>query len=310
MAKNNKLISLLVPAYNEDESLMFLYDAVKNVMDSTDYFWEMWLIDDGSRDNTLSVMKKLHEQDERVHYVALSRNFGKEKAMLAGFDSVQGDCCVILDADLQHPPHVIPEMIKKWECGIDDVYAQRITRGKESWLRRKISLLFYAIQKKLSDVEILPNVGDFRLLDRKCVDTLCQLRESERYTKGLYCWIGFKKDYIEFETQDRIAGTSSWNYRSLFKLAIEGLISFSVKPLRLSVWMGLVISMIAFVYAIWVVFKTLVYGDPVAGYPTIMVVMLLLGGLQLLSLGILGEYIGKIFIESKKRPIYVIREKA
>ncbi len=305
-----KKISLIVPAYNEQESLPLLYDKVKEQFAVLpNYDWEVWIINDGSKDNTLQVLYQLQEQDNHVHFVDLSRNFGKEKAMLAGLDAVTGDCCIIMDADLQHPVSVIPQMIEQWEMGADDVYAQRITRGKESWLRKRLSLMFYNIQQRLSDVEILPNVGDFRLLDRKCIDVLCQMRESERYMKGLFCWIGFRKVSVPFETQERVAGTSTWNFRGLLRLAIEGIISFSVKPLRIATILGLLVSLVAFIYACFVVVKTIIFGELVAGYPTLMVVILLLGGGQLFTIGLLGEYLGRVFNETKKRPTYVIREK-
>ena len=244
----------------------------------------------------------------KISYVDLSRNFGKEAAMLAGFDYATGDCMVIMDADLQHPPHLIPEMLQHWEAGYDDVYAKRTTRGKESWLRKNLSLLYYKLLQKTTRVEILQNVGDFRLLDRKCIDTLKQLRESERYTKGMFCWIGFNKKEIEFEQGDRVAGETSWNYLSLFNLAIEGITSFTIAPLRLSTMMGIIVSIIAFIYMCVIITKTIIWGEDVQGFPTLMVVILFLGGVQLLSLGIIGEYLGRIFHETKNRPVYVVKE--
>ena len=228
--------------------------------------------------------------------------------MLAGFDYATGDAVVIMDADLQHPPHVIPEMIKKWEEGFDDVYGKRLSRGKESWLRRHLSLWYYNLLQKTTRVEILQNVGDFRLLDRKCINELKKLRETERYTKGMYCWIGFKKTSVDFETQERIAGESSWNYKGLLGLAIDGITSFTVAPLKISIVLGLLVSIVAFIFMCYTLINTWLYGDPVQGYPTLMTVILFLGGVQLLSLGIIGEYLGKIFIESKDRPVYVVQD--
>ena len=215
---------------------------------------------------------------------------------------------VIMDADLQHPPHLVTEMLKYWEEGYDDVYAKRTTRGKESWLRKNLSLLYYKLLQKTTRVEILQNVGDFRLLDRKCIDVLKHLRESERYTKGMYCWIGFNKKEILFEQGDRVAGQTSWNYLGLFNLAIEGITSFTIAPLRLSTMIGIFVSLIAFIYMCIIIAKTLIWGEDVQGFPTLMVVILFLGGVQLLSLGIIGEYLGRIFHETKKRPIYVVKE--
>lgn len=304
-----KKISILVPCYNEEASLPLLYNELVKLMNShSNYAWEILMINDGSKDRTFEIIKDLRKKDNRVCYVDLSRNFGKEKAMLAGFDYVTGDCMVIMDADLQHPPYIINEMIKKWEEGYDDVYAKRKSRGKEPWLRKKFSLLFYKILQKTTKIEILPNVGDFRLLDRKCIESLKLLRETERYTKGMYCWIGYHKTFVEFEQHERIAGTTSWNFWSLFSLAIEGIVSFTTVPLRLASIFGTFTAFLAFLYMIYILIKTIIWGDPVGGFPTLISVVLFLGGLQLLALGIIGEYIGRIFKESKKRPVYLVRE--
>ena len=293
-------VSVLIPAYNEELSLPELYSKLNE--------WEILFVNDGSHDKTLEVIKFLRSQDERINFVDLSRNFGKEVAMLAGFDYATGDCLVIMDADLQHPPHLIPEMLKYWEEGYDDVYAKRITRGKESLMRKYLSLLFYKLLQKTTRVEILPNVGDFRLLDRCCINALKQMRESQRYTKGMYCWIGFRKKEIKFEQEDRVAGTSSFNFFSLLSLAVEGVTSFTVAPLRISTFAGIIVSLVAFIYMCFIMFKTLIWGEVVQGFPTLMVVILFLGGIQLLSLGVIGEYIGRIFNETKNRPTYIARE--
>ena len=304
-----KKISILIPCYNEEQSLPLLYPELVKLMDgNTAYDWELMFVNDGSKDNTLECLKQLRQQDARVNYVDLSRNFGKEVAMLAGFDYVTGDCMVIIDADLQHPPTLIPEMIKWWEQGYDDVYARRRTRGKESWLRKRLSLLFYKLLQRASRFEVLQNVGDFRLLDRCCINALKKMRESERYTKGMYSWIGFKKKEVEFKQGDRRTGVSSWSYRKLFSLAIDGITSFTTAPLRISTIAGFVISMCAFLYMIYVFIKALIWGDPVQGYPTLVILILFLGGIQLLSLGIIGEYIGRIYNETKNRPDYIVRE--
>ena len=303
-----KKISILVPCYNEEQSLPLLYaELVKVAKEQSKYDWEYMFINDGSSDNTLAVLEQLRANDARCCYVDLSRNFGKEVAMLAGFDYVTGDCMVIMDADLQHPPYVIPQMIAKWEEGYDDVYAQRKTRGKESWLRKRLSLAYYRLLTKSSHIDVLPNVGDFRLLDRQCIEALKSLREQGRYTKGMYCYIGFRKAAVEFETQERIAGRSSMNYRNLVHLAVEGIMSYTTAPLRWAAVLGTIISLVAFVYALAILIKTLIWGDPVAGYPTLIVVILFLGGIQLLSLGIIGEYLGRVFNETKHRPVYFAR---
>ena len=304
-----KTVTILIPCYNEEASLTKLYDALTALMEQEkDYAWEVLLVDDGSSDNTLSVLKDLHSRDHRFGYISLSRNFGKESAMLAGFDRAEGDCMVIMDADLQHPPKVIPDMLKEWEEGYEDVYAKRITRGKEPWLRHNLTKIYYRLLQKVSDIEILPNVGDFRLLDHKCIEALRQMRESQRYTKGMYCWIGFRKKEILFEQGDRIEGQSSFNLWRLFKLSIEGITSFTTSPLRIATVLGLVASLCAFVYMCYTLINTIFYGEPVRGYPTIVVIILFLGGAQLLSLGVIGEYLGRIFHESKQRPVYFVSE--
>lgn len=304
-----KTVTLLIPCYNEEASLPLLFKALKELFDEEkQYHWEVLLINDGSRDLTLSLLKEQNNKDQRFGYISLSRNFGKEAAMLAGFDHAHGDCVVIMDADLQHPPTVIPSMLHEWEIGYEDVYAMRTTRGKEPWLRKVLTMFYYKLLQKVSDIEILPNVGDFRLLDRKCIKALRQLRESQRYTKGMYCWIGFRKKEIRFEQSDRLEGKSSFNFWRLLKLAMEGITSYTTSPLRIATVLGLLASLLAFCYMCYILVCTLVYGDPVRGYPTIMVTMLFLGGAQLLSLGVIGEYLGRIFHESKHRPVYIVSE--
>ena len=242
-----KKVSILIPCYNEEASLHALYEALKQLMDSQkNYDWEVIMVNDGSKDYTFDIIKQLREKDPRICYVNLSRNFGKENAMLAGFDYATGDCMVIMDADLQHPPTAIPDMLAKWEEGYEDVYARRITRGKESWLRKQFSLLYYRMLQHATRVEILENVGDFRLLDRKCINALKELRETQRYTKGMYCWIGFRKHEIWFEQGDRFAGKSSFNFFRLLNLAIDGVTSFTTAPLRLATFLGLIVSLIAY----------------------------------------------------------------
>ena len=320
-------ISVLIPAYNEELSLPELYLKMKEVMEThSQYEWEILFINDGSYDKTLEIIKSLRQQDNRikdkswqyiqdearknenVRGVNFSRNFGKESAMLAGFDYATGDCVIIMDADLQHPPYLIPEMLRYWEEGYEDVYAKRITRGKESLIRKHLSLLFYKLLQKTTRIKILTNVGDFRLLDRCCINALKKLRESQRYTKGMYCWIGFRKKEIKFEQENRIAGNSSFNFFSLLSLAMEGITSFTIAPLRISTFAGIIISLIAFIYMCIVMIKTLIWGEKVQGFPTLLVTILFLGGIQLLSLGVIGEYIGRIFNETKNRPAYIARE--
>ena len=304
-----KKISILIPCYNEEKTLPLLYPELVKLMEGMPaYEWEIMFVNDGSTDGTLPILQQLRQQDKRVNYVDLSRNFGKEVAMLAGFDYVTGDCMVIVDADLQDPPALIPEMLKYWEEGYEDVYARRRTRGKESWLRKWLSIKFYKLLQRTSRFDVLQNVGDFRLLDRRCINALKRMRESERYTKGMFCWIGFNKKEVEFDRGDRVAGSSSWGYKQLFSLAIDGITSFTSAPLRISTFVGFVVSMLAFIYMIYVFVKALIWGDPVQGYPSMVILILFLGGIQLLSLGIIGEYIGRIYNETKNRPDYIVRE--
>lgn len=304
-----KKISLLIPTYNEEKTLSSLYQELLKLIESEpNYEWEILFVNDGSKDDTLEIIKQLRSEDSRVCYVELSRNFGKENAMLAGFDYVTGDACVILDADLQDPPSLVHEMLRYWEEGYEDVYAKRQDRGEESFLRKKLSLFFYRILQSSTRFEVLENVGDFRLLDRCCITVLRRLRETERYTKGLFCWIGFKKKEILFDRGNRVAGQSNWNFLSLFNLAIEGITSFTTTPLRIASILGSLISIWSVCYMIWIFSKTLIWGEPVAGYPTMMIVILFLGGSQLLGIGIIGEYLARIFKETKNRPTYIARE--
>ena len=304
-----KKISVLIPFYNEEEVLPQLYERLARVMDSMpEYDWEAMLVNDGSKDRSLVAAARMHEQDKRFHYIDLSRNFGKETAMMAGFDHVTGDCVVIMDSDLQHPPEVIPDMVAEWENGYDDIYGQRLTRGKEPWLRKVLSLQYYKLLQKSTNIPILENTGDFRLLDRVCINALKSMRESNRYTKGMYCYVGFRKKGVPFKQEERAAGTTKWNFFKLFNLAVEGITSYTSAPLRMATVVGVVIALLALLYLVYVLIKAIAVGDPVAGYPTIIVSILFLGGLQLLFLGILGEYIGRIFTETKRRPVYFIRE--
>ncbi len=307
---DRRKVTLMIPCYNEEQSLPVLYSRIAALADGRpEYDWEFLLINDGSLDGTLDVIRDLRERDSRVCFIDLSRNFGKERAMLAGFDYATGDCLVTLDADLQDPPEVVDQMLERWKQGYEDVYARRITRGRESWLRRRLSLAYYSLLQRFTRADVLQNVGDFRLLDRRCINALKQLRESERYTKGLFTWIGYRKCEITFDRGDRVAGESSYNLFKLFNLAVDGITSFSTAPLRLATIMGLVVSVGTFVYMCYFLLKTLIVGEEVQGFPTLIVTMLFLGGVQLLSLGIIGEYLGRIFNETKNRPVYLIREK-
>ncbi len=305
-----KKITILVPCFNEEATLPRFFTAMQEVIKSIpQYEWQYLFINDGSQDRTLEVIKSLRIEGG-VEYISLSRNFGKESAMLAGFDYVESDAVIIMDADLQDPPAVIPQLIAKWEEGYEDVYAMRRDRGKESWLRKKLSLTYYKLLTRASQMDVLPNVGDFRLLDKKCINALKQLRETHRYTKGMFCYIGFKKCSVEFDRGNRVAGESNMSWRMLFHLAIDGIMSYTVFPLRLAGWIGFAVSIFALGFMFYILIKTLLYGDPVAGYPSLMVIISFLGGIQLISLGIIGEYLGKVYGETKNRPVYFISEKS
>jgi len=304
-----KQITILIPAYNEQAVLDQLYHRLSKLADDNSrYNFEFLFVNDGSRDKTLEMIVEYAKKDKRISYVNLSRNFGKEIAMLAGFDHATGDATVIIDADLQDPPELIPEMIGYWEEGYDDVYAKRISREGESWLKKQTSTWYYKILQKSTRVPIQVDTGDFRLLDKRCIDALRQMRESQRYTKGMFSWIGFKKKEITYNRDPRAAGETKWNYPKLINFAIDGLTSFTTAPLRFSTYVGFLISLVSFIAILGLVLKTWVYGDEVSGYPSLMAVMLFLGGVQLISIGIIGEYVGRIFNETKNRPVYFVEK--
>lgn len=299
----------MIPAYNEEDVLEQLYEKLTFVIEAIpNYDFELLFINDGSKDRTLEIIKEMRETDHRISYVDLSRNFGKEIGMMAGFDYAKGDAVIIIDADLQDPPELIPEMIKYWEQGYDDVFAKRRSRAGETWVKKWTAKTFYRVLQKITKIPVQENTGDFRLLDRRCIEALRTLRETQRYTKGMFSWIGYNKKEILFDRNPRAAGETKWNYKKLMDLAIEGITSFTTAPLRLSTYFGFTISLCAFIYMIFIIVKTLVIGEMVQGYPSLMTVMLFLGGIQLISLGIIGEYLGKIFTETKHRPLYFVDE--
>lgn len=305
--EKKKLITILVPAYNEQEVLHLLYDRLVKLMnENTGYDFEILLVNDGSKDKTFEIMQELREKDKRFCYLNLSRNFGKETAMIAGLDYCNGDAVVIIDADLQDPPELIPEMIKYWEEGYDDVYAKRKSREGETWLKKFTSKMYYKVLQGLTRIEIQKDTGDFRLLDRRCVEALKSMRENQRYTKGLFSIIGYNKKEILYDRDPRAAGQTKWNYGKLIDLSIDGITSFTTSPLRWAAILGIMISGVAFIYMIYIIIKTLATGIDVPGYASLMVVILFLGGIQLIFLGIIGEYLGRTFNESKHRPLYFI----
>lgn len=302
-----KLVTILVPAYNEQEVLNMLYDRLKTLMNNnTNYDFEILLVNDGSKDNTLKIMKELRTKDRRVCYLNLSRNYGKETAMIAGLDYCKGDAVIIIDADLQDPPELIPEMLRYWEEGYDDVYAKRKSRKGETWLKKLTSTMYYKVLQAFTKIEIQKDTGDFRLLDRRCVEALKAIRESQRYTKGLFSWIGYNKKEILYDRDPRAAGQTKWNYKKLIDLSIDGITSFTTSPLRWSAIMGILVSIAGFIYMIAIIIKTMISGVDVPGYASTMVVILFLGGIQLIFLGVIGEYLGRAFYETKGRPLYFI----
>jgi glycosyltransferase involved in cell wall biosynthesis len=304
-----KLISILIPAYNEQEVLAMLYERLdKLTHDISDYNFEFMFVNDGSRDNTLEIIKRYAENDERISYINLSRNFGKETAMIAGFDYVKGDAMVIIDADLQDPPELIPQMIRFWEEGYDDVFARRRSRAGESFIKKQTSRWYYKLLQSSTRIPIQIDTGDFRLLDRRCIEALRAFRESERYTKGMFSWIGYKKKELLYDRDPRAAGETKWNYAKLVNLAVDGITSFTTAPLRISTMLGLAVSLFAFIYILYLVVRPLFGVSTGGGYSSLMAVVLFLGGVQLLSLGVIGEYIGRIFNETKQRPLYLIED--
>lgn len=304
-----KSITILIPAYNEQDALELLFERLNTLAHhNKSYVFEFLFVNDGSRDNTLEIIKSHAAHDKRVSYVNLSRNFGKEVAMIAGFDHVKTDAMVVIDADLQDPPELIPDMIKLWEQGYDDVYARRSSREGETWLKRKTSEWYYRILQSSTTIPIQVDTGDFRLLDRRCVDALVQFRETGRNTKAMFSWIGYKKKEIMYERDPRAAGETKWNYRKLLNLAIDGITSFTTAPLRAASIMGLIVSALAFCYILYLVVRPLFGVSTGAGYSSLMAVILFLGGVQLISLGIIGEYVARIFNESKRRPLYFVEE--
>ena len=303
-----KTVTILLPAYNESESIPELKSCMESVVSSNSgYEWEFLLVNDGSTDQTLQLMQQLCAADSHYHYLDLSRNYGKEIAIMAGMDYARGDAVIIMDADMQHPTSVIPQMLSYWEQGYDDVYAQRQT-SDESWMKRNTSKAYYKLLQKSTNIPIQRDTGDFRLLDRKCIEALRTMRETDRNNKGMFSWIGFRKKAVYYQQRRRRHGHTKWSYYKLLNLALSGLTSFTTAPLRFASLCGIVVSLLAFAYLVYIVFKTLIVGEPVPGYPTLMVTILFLGGLQLIALGIIGEYLSHIFNETKRRPGYFVRE--
>jgi glycosyltransferase involved in cell wall biosynthesis len=300
-------LSVVVPAYNEQEVLPEFHRRLAAVLDGLAVRAEIVYVNDGSSDSTWALLNTLRESDARVALVDLSRNFGKEIAMSAGLDHANGDAVVVIDADLQDPPELIPDMLRAWAEGFDVVLMRRKSRAQESWLKKATARAFYRAIGRMGTIDIPENVGDFRLLSRRAVAALRRFPERSRFMKGLFAWIGFPCREIEYDRDGRYAGETKWNYWRLWNFALEGITSFSVVPLKAASYVGFATALTAFAYGVYVIAKTLLYGDPVRGYPTLIVVVLFLGGLQLMALGIIGEYLARMFIEVKQRPLYLIQ---
>ena len=304
------LVSIVTPFYNEGEGVQHFYQVMTQTMEKLPNFdFELICVDDGSRDNTLEQLIRLSKTDARVTVLEFSRNFGKEPAMTAGIDAASGDCVIPIDADLQDPPGLIAEMLQKWQEGAEVVLAKRVDRSSDSYAKRTTALMFYRLHNALSHLQIPENVGDYRLMDRVVVDALKQLPERQRFMKGLFAWVGFKTVTVEYVRDARLVGDSKFSGWKLWNFAIEGITSFSLVPLKVWTYVGGVGALFALLYAIFVIIKTLVFGIDVPGYASLLVVMLFFGSLQLVCLGVLGEYIGRIYFESKQRPLYLIRKR-
>jgi len=300
-------LSVVVPLFDEEEVLPDFHRRLSAVLDAIEAGSEVVYVNDGSSDRTMALLTEIHARDARVAVIELSRNFGKEVAMSAGLDAARGDAVIVIDADLQDPPELIPEMLRKWLEGNDAVVMRRRSRAQESWLKKATARVFYGAMGRLGTIEIPENVGDFRLLSRRAAAALRRFPERARFMKGLFAWIGFRSVEIEYDRDGRYAGTSKWNYWHLWNFALEGITSFSVGPLKLASYVGFLTSVAAFAFGMKFVIKTLLYGDPVAGFPTLVTLVLFLGGLQLMALGVIGEYLARMFIEVKQRPLYLVQ---
>lgn len=302
------LLSIVIPTHNEESGIAEFHGRLSNVMEKLSLEWEAIYVNDGSHDGTLGTLRKLRTGDSHIAILNLSRNFGKEIAMTAGLDHARGDAVVVIDADLQDPPEVIPQLVAGWREGFDMVYAQRRKRRGETRLRRITAFLFYRLVRRAGDFELPTEVGDFRLMSRRHVDAVLRLRERHRFMKGLFCWVGFPSKPVLYDRLPRYADKTKWNYWGLWNFALEGITSFTIVPLKIATYIGLLVAAFAVVFGGYIVIMTLLFGNPVAGYPSMMAVVLFLGGTQLITLGIIGEYLGRIFNETKSRPLYLIED--
>jgi glycosyltransferase involved in cell wall biosynthesis len=301
-------LTVVIAAFNEEVALPLLYSRLSKVLAALDIQARTLFVDDGSSDGTWAVLNALAERDDRVSLLRLSRNFGKELALTAGLDLADSDAVIVLDADGQDPPELIPAFVEKWREGFDVVYGTRIVREGESWLKRTTAAAFYRVMNRLSETPIPADTGDFRLMSRRVLDALQGVRERQRFMKGLFAWVGFRHVALPYRRQPRLAGGSKFNYWRLWNFALEGITGFSTAPLRVATYFGLIAALCAFAFGMLIVAKTLLWGDPVQGWPTMMTVVLFLGGMQLMALGVLGEYLGRLYLEAKQRPLYLVQD--
>ena len=309
-SRSGQTLSIIVPVYNEEETLGEFHRRLAAVADTLAYEIEILYVDDGSQDASLDIVTELRREDSRITVIELSRNFGKEAAMTAGLDYAAGDAVILIDADLQDPPEVIPELIAPWAEGrAEVVYAQRRSRAGETWFKRASARMFYRLMERVGRAPMPRDVGDFRLLGREVVRDLKRLREQHRFMKGLFAWVGYRQVAVPYDRDPRYAGQTKWNYLKLWAFSIEGITSFTTAPLKVATYVGLAVAAVALVFGLSIIYGTLVYGSDVPGYPSLMVVVLFLGGIQLMTVGILGEYVGRISDEAKGRPLYLVRER-
>jgi len=305
---DTRSLTIVIAAFNEEAALPVLHPRLARVMDGLDLDCRLLYVDDGSRDGTWATLQAIAAGDPRVSLLRLARNFGKELALTAGLDQVGTDGALVLDADGQDPPELIPAFVAKWREGYDVVYGTRSRRDGETWFKRFTAAGFYRVMHWLSRTDIPRDTGDFRLMSRRVLDALRQLRERQRFMKGLFTWVGFRQVALAYDREPRMAGDTKFNYWRLWNLALEGITSFSTVPLRLATYVGVLTALVAFGWGLWIIARTVLWGDPVEGWPSLMTVVLFLGGLQLVALGIIGEYLGRLYVESKQRPLYLVSE--
>ena len=304
-----KKLTLIVPCFNEQEALPFFYKEAISVLKNLNYEYELLFINDGSKDNTLKILKDFADRDACVKYISFSRNFGKEAAMYAGFCNATGDYVAIMDADMQDPPDLLPEMLKLIESGeYDSVATRRVSREGEPPIRSWFARRFYSLINKISDADIVDGARDFRLMRREMVDAIVAMGETNRFSKGIFGWIGFRTYWLPYENRERVAGTTKWNFWGLCKYAVDGIINFSEAPLSIASWFGIIMTAIAFIFLLFIVVRRLVYGDPVAGWASTICIIVFIGGIQLFCMGVMGQYIAKNYSESKHRPHYIVSE--